>query len=89
MRVFLSNYFVTLRDTVPEVSVLVIYERSRLFVKTFTADGKYSLSIIWNFQKLLQMQLSKILKTFSQYLAQFLKSTSNFKRFEKKYESCS
>ena len=65
MRVFLSNYFVTLRDTVPEVSVLVIFELSRLFVKTFTADGKYSLSIIWNFQKLLQMQLSKILKTFS------------------------
>ena len=89
MRVFLSNYFVTLRDTVPEVSVLVIFELSRLFVKTFTADGKYSLSIIWNFQKLLQMQLSKILKTFSQYLAQFLKSTSNSKRFEKKYESCS
>ena len=60
--------------------VLVVYEILRLFVNILTPDDKYSLSKI-SLSKSdcltqpIQMQLSKNLKTFSQFLATFLEST--------------
>ena len=47
------------------------------------ADDKYSLRNTANLREHIQMQLSKILKTFSQHFAQLVQSTSNFKHFEK------
>ena len=55
-----------------------------MFVKTLTADDKYSLPNSENLQKTIKMQLSKILKTFSRSFAELVQSTSNFKHFEKK-----
>ena len=49
-----------------------------------TADDKCTLRNSGNLREPIQMQLSKILKTFSQHFAQFEQSTSNFKHFEKK-----
>ena len=48
-----------------------------------TADDKYSLCNSENLQQLTKMQLSKRVKVFFEYIAQFLESISNFKHFEK------
>ena len=49
-----------------------------------TADDKYSPRNSENLPEPIQMQLSKILKTFSQHFPQLVQSTSTFKGFEKK-----
>ena len=66
--------------------MLVIFYPLRLFVKTLTADDKCSLRNSESLLKPSQMLLSKNLKTSSPDFAQFLKSISNFKHFEKKDE---
>ena len=48
------------------------------------ADDKYSLRNSGNLRDPIEMQLYKILETFSQHFAQLVQSTSNFKQFEKK-----
>ena len=48
-----------------------------------TADDKYPLCNSGNFREDIQIQLWKILKTFSQHVAQVVQSTSNFKHFKK------
>ena len=55
-----------------------------LFVNNLTADECYSRDNRVNFSQPIQMQLFKKLKTFPQFLIEFLKSTSNFEHFEKK-----
>ena len=68
MRVLLSYYFVTLREN--DLENLSVIELLRLFVKTLTANDKYSLCNIWNLQKLSQIQLPKKHKnTFSIFLS--------------------
>ena len=64
--------------------VLLIFEFLRLYVKTLTAGDKYSLCDIWNLQDLIQMQLSKKVKTFFEIFSRFLKTISRFRHFEKK-----
>ena len=64
--------------------LLAIFSPFAMFVKTLTADDKYSLPNSENLQKTIKMQLSKILKTFSRSFAELVQSTSNFKHFEKK-----
>ena len=49
-----------------------------------TADDKYSLPNSDNLLEPIQMQLYKILKTFSQHFTELAQSTSNFKHWEKK-----
>ena len=49
-----------------------------------TTDAKYSLCNSESLREIIQMILCKSLKTFSQHFAQFLRSTSNFKHYEKK-----
>ena len=67
-----------------ETSLLSIFDLLRVFIDILTADHRYSLSYIWNLQVLYQMQLSKNLKTFSDFFCPFLKSSSNFEHFEQK-----
>ena len=67
-----------------ETSLLLIFELLRVFLKTLTADHKYSLCYIWNLQLLHQMQLSKKIKFISQFFSIFLKASSIFEHFEKK-----
>ena len=56
----------------------------RLFVKTLTADDKYSLLNSDNLTQSIQTLLSQKEKTFSQIFSSFLKSTLNFEHFQKK-----
>ena len=67
--------------------LLMIFELLRLFVKTLTGDNKYSLCDIWNLQDLIQIHLSKKVKTFCWIFPRLLKSTSGFSHFEKRYDS--
>ena len=55
-----------------------------LLVNTLAADEKYLVLNRINLTISIQMQLSQKENAFSQFLDQFLKSTLNFKRFEKK-----
>ena len=64
-------------------SVLVICKMLGLFLKTLTADDKYSLLNRDNLTELFQMQLSKK-NFFCQFLSAFLKCRSSFEQFEKK-----
>ena len=52
-----------------------------------TAGDKYSLGNIWNLQDLIQMQLSKEVKTFCWVFSPFLKSASIFRYCETKDDS--
>ena len=71
--------------------MLVLRKILRLFVNTLTDDDKYSLLYRDNLTQPIQILLSQILKTFSQFLSAFLKSTLNFEHFQKKddpYSRC-
>ena len=65
-------------------SLLVTCKISRLFPKTLSADGKYSLLNRDNLTQPIQMQLSRKQKTFSEFFSAFLKSSLNFEHFLKK-----
>ena len=67
-----------------KISPLVIGEILGVFVHTLTGDAKYSVQYGETLPLLIQMQLSEKRKDFSQFFFPFTKSTSNFKRFEKK-----
>ena len=54
-----------------------------MFRNTLTANDKYPVRDCENLSSLIQMQLSLKQKTFSKSPVPFLKSTSNFKHFEK------
>ena len=54
-----------------------------LFVNKLTVDDKYPVQDCENLQVPVQMQLSEKRKTFLQFFASFLESTSNFKNFAK------
>ena len=56
----------------------------RLLVNTLAADEKYPVLNRDNLTISVQMQLSQKQKTFSEFLAAFLKSILNFEYFEKK-----
>ena len=60
-----------------EMSLLVISEILWLFINTLTADEKYSFRNRENLLPAIQMILSKKQKIFNQFLAAFLKFTSN------------
>ena len=50
-------------------------------------DGKYSLFNRDNLTQPIEMQFSRKRKTFSEFFSAFLKSSFNFKRFQKKDDS--
>ena len=66
------------------MSILVIYEILGLFVNTLPADDRYSFRNSENLRQLIEIQLSKKQKKFSQLFASLLKSKSNFESFENK-----
>ena len=65
-------------------SLLVIHKFLRLFVNTFTVDGKHYLLNRDNLTEPIQMQLSQKEKTFSEISFAFLESILNFKHLPKK-----
>ena len=58
----------------------------RLFVKTLTADDRYSRRNMQNFPQQFQTHCSQKQKTFSQFFNAFLKCALNLKHFQKKDE---
>ena len=56
----------------------------RLFVNSFTADGKYFLLRRDKLTQPIQILLSQKQKTFAQFFSAFLKCTLNFEHFQKK-----
>ena len=67
--------------------LLVICKISRLFPNTVSADAKYSLLNRDSLTRPIHMQLSPKQKTFSRLFAAFLKSSLNFKHFQKTDDS--
>ena len=66
------------------MSGVVLGEILGVFLKTLRSDGKYPGQGCENLEVRIQMQVSQKQKTFSDFFVPFLKSTSNFKHFEKK-----
>ena len=72
-----------------KMDLLVISEILGLFVNTMSADDKYCLHKEDNLLQSIEMQLSKNLKTFSEFCAPFLKSTFKFwSIWIKRWSSC-
>ena len=67
--------------------LLVIRKISRLFPNTLNSDGKYSLLNRDNLKQPIQVQLSRIQQTFSQFCCEFLESNLNFEHFQKNDDS--
>ena len=65
----------------------MICKISRLFPKTLSADGKYSVLNRDNLTQPIQMQLSKKQKKFAQIFYAFLKSILKFKHLPKRIDS--
>ena len=64
--------------------VLVRSELSGQFVKTLSADYKYSRQIRVNLSQQVKMHISLKMKTCSRFFIAFLNSTLNLEYFEKK-----
>ena len=64
--------------------MLVLWKILGLFVHTLTDNDKYCLLYRDNLTQPIQKLLSQKQKTFSQFFSAFLKSTLNFKHFQKK-----
>ena len=77
-------YWSLWRQLTCKKSLLVTCKISSLFLNTLSADGKYSLLNRDNLTEPIQMQVSRKQKTFSGCFSAFLKSSLNFKHFEKK-----
>ena len=65
---------------------MVWCEILRLFVKTLTADDKYSGSNMQSLRQIFQTPLSQKQETFSWYFIAFLKCAWNLENFQKKDE---
>ena len=65
-------------------SVLVTHKALKLFVKTLSADDKYSLLKRDNLGQPIRTQLSQKQKAFYQFFLAFSKCALNLKHFQKK-----
>ena len=86
MRLVSSNFFISLRH--PDLENISLSNVLNLSVlrNTLTANDKHPLRDFENLLSPIQMTLSLKRKTFVDSFVPFLESTSNFKRFEKKYD---
>ena len=64
--------------------MLVLCKILGLFVNTLSEDDKYCLLYRDNLTEPIQILLSQKQKPFSEFFSPFLKSTLNFKHFQKK-----
>ena len=86
MRLVSSNFFISLRH--PDLENISLSNVLNLSVlrNTLTANDKHPVRYFENLLSPIQMTLSLKRKTFVDSFVRFLESTSNFKRFEKKYD---
>ena len=68
------------------MSPAVLGEILGVFLNILTSNGKYTVQDVENLQLSIEIRLSEKRKTFSQFFALFVESTSNFKHFEKKHD---
>ena len=86
MRAVSSNFFISLRHPDLEYISLSNVLNLTLLRNTSTANDKHPVRDFENLWSRIQMTLSLKRKTFVDSFVRFLESTSNFKRFEKKYD---
>ena len=86
MRAVSSIFFISLRH--PDLENISLSNVLNLSVlrNTLTANDKHPVRDFENLLSQIQMTLSLKRKTFVDSFVPFLESTSNFKRFEKKYD---
>ena len=86
MRAVSSIFFISLRH--PDLENISLSNVLNLSVlrNTLTANDKHPVRYFENLLSPIQMTLSLKRKTFVDSFVPFLESTSNFKRFEKKYD---
>ena len=65
-------------------SLLETWKLFSRFLKTLTADDKYSLISLDNWMQTIQMHFSQKQKNFSEFFFAFFESALNFKHFQKK-----
>ena len=86
----LEHVFVVLWSLTSQLSqkksLLLRYQILGLLVNTLAADEKYFILIRKNLKIPISMYLSEKQKRFSEFFAAFLKSSLNFKHFEKKHD---
>ena len=78
-------YWSPIRVLTLKMSLLVISKMLWLFVKTLTADDKYSPLHRYNFTPAIQVQLSERRKTFSEFCSRVLKFGLNLNIFKKSW----
>ena len=83
-QLFYHIYWSLLRQLSHKKSLLLICKIWRLFINTLSADGEYYLFNRDNLTEPIHMQVYRKQKTFSRFFSAFLKSSLNFKHFEKK-----
>ena len=84
MRALLSSWVITVKVIQLEKSLLEKWKFLAPFLKTWTANDKYSLISKDKWMETIQMHLSQKQKYFSQFFSAFFKSALNFEHFLKK-----
>ena len=83
-RHFYHIYWPLWRQLSLKKCLLVIYKILTLFINTFSADDKFSLSNKENLTEPIQMQLSQKQKKFSRFFSAVWKPRLNFQHLKKK-----
>ena len=81
MRALLSSWVITAKVIQLEKSLLEKWKFFPPFLKTWTANDKYSLISKDKWMETIQMHLSQKQKYFSQFFSAFFKSALNFEHF--------
>ena len=81
MRALLSSWVITVKVIQLEKSLLEKWKFFPPFLKTWTANDKYSLISKDKWMETIQMDLSQKQKYFSQFFSAFFKSALNFEHF--------
>ena len=84
MRAPLSSWVITVKVIELQKWLLDAWIFFRPFLKTLTADDKYSLISRDKWMQTIQMHLSQKPKIFSEFFSAFLESALNFEHFQKK-----
>ena len=84
MRAPLSSWVITVKVIELQKSLIDTWKFFRPFLKTWTANDKYSLISKDKWMETIQMHLSQKQKDFSQSFPAFFESALNFEHFQKK-----
>ena len=83
MRALLSSWAITVKGYELEMSLLDTWKFFRSFLKTLTANDKYSLISKDKWLQTIQMHLSQKQNIFSEFFSAFFESALKFEHFQK------